>query len=475
MSDLTMITLAEVSGLIRKKEVSPVEVLDACLKRTAEVNPTYNAYITLTEDVARKAAKKAEEEITAGNYKGPLHGVPFSLKDLFYTKGIRTTAGSGMMADFVPDYEGTVVKRLYEHGAVLTGKVNTEEFALGPTTENSLIGPSRNPWNTAKIVGGSSGGSAVAVATGMDYFSMGSDSGGSVRTPAAMCGVVGFKPSFGMASLYGIIGLAENYDHPGPLTRSVLDAAIVMDSITGFDPLDPCSRRNTEPNPTNYAARLAHVRDLKGKVIGVPTNYFFDKTDFGVEKVIRKAIDDLAAIGAEIRYIHIPGMEKVTWASTVMMFAEMAFLHKERYAERPQDYAPPVLERVKLGSSFTGVEYIQSCKDKQEIMREWEKALQGIDAVVAPTCPITAFDIGLPNPWYVQTRGQQEQGKVMCTYHNRVANTTWGPALTVPCGFDNGLPVGLLIMGKLNDDANVLEVGYAYEKNYPYTFKEFGA
>jgi len=473
MSDITMITLAEVAELIRKKEVSPVEVLDACLKRTAEVNPTYNAYITLTEEVARKAAKKAEEEICAGNYKGALHGVPFSLKDLFYTKGIRTTAGSGMMADFVPDYEGTVVKRLYESGAVLTGKVNTEEFALGPTTENSLIGPSRNPWNTAKIVGGSSGGSAVAVATGMDYFSMGSDSGGSVRTPAAMCGVVGFKPSFGMASLYGIIGLAENYDPPGPLTRSVLDAAIVMDHITGFDPLDPCSRRNTDPNPTNYAKQLKGVQDLKGKVIGVPTNYFFDKTDFGVEKVIRKAIEDLEAIGAEIRYIHIPGMEKVTWASTVMMFAEMAFLHKERYAERPQDYAPPVLERVKLGSSFTGVEYIQSCKDKQEIMREWEKALQGIDAVVAPTCPITAFDIGLPNPWYVQTRGQQEQGKVMCTYHNRVANTTWGPALTVPCGFDNGLPVGLLIMGKLNDDANVLKVGYAYEKNYPYTLKQF--
>lgn len=470
MTNPAMYTLAEASELIRRRELSPVELLDACLKRTAELDPVCNAYITLAEEAARREAAEAEREIMAGGWRGPLHGIPFSLKDLYYTKGIRTTAGSAMLSDFVPDRDGTIVSRLRGHGAVLTGKVNTEEFAFGPTTENSLIGPSRNPWNTAKITGGSSGGSAVSVATGMSVFSMGSDSGGSVRIPAAMCGVVGFKPSFGMASLDGIVGLAQNFDHPGPLTRSVLDTAIVMDSITGFDPKDPCARRNRNPDPTHYASRLAGVNDLRGRVIGVPENFFFDKADFGVEKAVRQAIGDLAALGAEIRPIRVPALEKVTWASTVMMFAESAFQHRERAAKRAADYSPPVLDRIKRGASFTAVDYLQACRDKEEIMREWEETLRGIDAVVAPTCPITAFDIGLPAPWYVETRGRREEGKVMCTYHTRVANLTWGPALTVPCGFDGGLPVGLMIMGKLDDDAGVLEIGWAYEKSHPFTF-----
>lgn len=471
--DLTMRSMAEVAELLEKKEISPVEVLDAVEKRTDELNPILNAYITRTDDLARKSAKKAEEEIVKGNYRGPLHGIPFSLKDLYYTKGIRTTGGSELLRDFVPDYNATITQRLLDSGAVLTGKVNTHEFAFGPTTEDSLIGPTRNPWNTDKIVGGSSGGSGCAVSTGMSYFSMGSDTGGSVRIPAAMCGTVGFKPSFGLASLYGIIALSENLDHPGPLCRSVLDAAIVMDHITGFDPKDPCTMRSTDPDHTHFAEQLKDVTDLRGKVIAVPENFFFDKTDYGVEKVVRGAIQQLKDLGAEIREITIPALDLVTDASTIIMFADAAYLHKDRFAKREKEYKAGVAERLRQGGSYTAVQYIQATKDRAVIIKEWEKALEGIDAVVAPTCPITAFDIGLPNPWYVMTRGKKEPGKPMCTYHTRLADMTGAPALTVPCGFDNGLPVGLMFMGRRHDDGNILRIGYTYEKNYPFTFKKF--
>ena len=239
MSDLTMKTISEVSQLIKKGEVSPVEIVEACLKRTEQLQDKLNAYVYLMADEARKQAKAAETEVKK-NYKGPLHGIPIALKDLFYTKGIPTTGGSALMKDFRPDYNGTIVQRLVDAGAILMGKTNTHEWAFGPTTEESYFGPSRNPWNPKKITGGSSGGSAIAAATGMAYMAMGSDTGGSVRIPSGFCGTVGFKPSYGMASLYGVIGLSFTLDTPGPLTRSVMDAALSIDAYTGYDPLDPC-------------------------------------------------------------------------------------------------------------------------------------------------------------------------------------------------------------------------------------------
>ena len=469
MSDITMLSMAEVASMLKDRKISPLEVLDACMKRTKSLNGELNAYNLLMEDEAFAAAKQAETDIAAGKYKGALHGIPIALKDLFYTKGIPTTAGSELMRDFRPTHNGTVVQRLIDAGAVITGKTNTHEWAFGSTTEESCFGPTRNPWNTKKIVGGSSGGSAVAAATGMAYVAMGSDTGGSVRIPAAMCGTVGFKPSYGAASLYGIIALSWNLDHPGPLTRSVEDAAIAMDHITGHDPLDPCAARSSD-GPTRYAAGLNAAKDLKGRVIGVPENFFFDKTNYDVEKSIRAAIKNLKTLGAEIRYLTIPALDLVPDASTTILFSDAAFLHKECYSQHPDKFQRGVRLRLDQGGKYTAVQYLQALKERETVMTAWEQALADIDAVVAPTCPITAYDIGLPEPWDIQTRGRTEPGRSMCTQHTRLSCMTGSPALSVPCGFgDDGMPIGLMFMGSRNDDLNVLQIGHVYEQNFPYT------
>lgn len=467
-NDITMMSMEKVSGMLERQEISPVELLEACLKRIDEMNPMINAYVCLTAEEARKAAKKAEEEIKAGQYKGKLHGIPIALKDLYYTKGIPTTASSEVLRDFIPEYNATVTQRLIDAGAVLLGKTNTHEFAFGPTTEDTCFGATHNPWNLKKHPGGSSGGSGAAVATGMAYVAMGTDTGGSVRIPASMCGVVGFKPSFGLASLHGVIALSFNLDHPGPICRSVADAAITMDAITGTDPLDTCPG-SIVGRPTKFYEALADVTDLKGKVIGVPENFFFDKTDYEVEAIVREGVRRLEKLGAEIRPIYIPALELVTDASTCIMFSEAAFLHKENFPSRKEKYQAGVAERLEQGNNFTAVEYIQAMNDRQIIMDAWEKALQEIDAVVAPTCPIPAYDLGLTPPWLIETRGMIEPGKPMCTYHTRLANMTGGPALSLPVGLTKEkLPIGMMIMGRRNDDLGVLKIGYAYEKNFEY-------
>jgi aspartyl-tRNA(Asn)/glutamyl-tRNA(Gln) amidotransferase subunit A len=442
------------------------------LKRTEALQGKLNAYIYLMADEARKAAKTAESEVKK-NYKGPLHGIPVALKDLYYTKGIPTTGGSGLMVDFRPDFNGTIVQRLIDSGAVIMGKTNTHEWAFGPTTEESFFGPSRNPWNPKKITGGSSGGSAIAAATGMAYVAMGSDTGGSVRIPSAFCGTVGFKPTYGLASLNGIIGLSLNLDTPGPLTRSVMDAALAMDAYAGPDPLDPCPGRLSGPFP-KFAESLKGVDNLKGKVIAVPTNFFFDKTDYEVEKLVMKGVEAMKALGAEVRYMKIPGVERVTEVSTVILFAEAAHAHQERFAKYPDKYQPGVRARLEQGGAYKAVEYINALQEREKIMADWESALTGIHGVVAPTCPIPAYDIGLPSPWKIQTRGKTEEGRAMCTLHTRLANTAGCPALSVPCGLTSeGLPAGLMIMGRRGDDAGVLQLGYAYEKHNPFTYKTF--
>lgn len=472
MEDITMMSMEQVAGMVRKQEVSPVDLVEACLKRTEFLQPKLNAYVNLMADDARKKAQIAEDEIKQGKYKGMMHGIPVALKDLYYTKGVPTTASSEVLKDFIPDYNSTIVQRLIDAGAIIMGKTNTHEFAFGPTTEDSCFGPTRNPWNPKKHPGGSSGGSGVAAATGMAYVAMGTDTGGSVRIPASMCGIVGFKPSYGLASLYGIIALSFNLDHPGPLCRSVADVAITMDTITGTDIRDTCPGAITG-EPTCFYEGLKDEEDLTGKIIGVPTNFFFDKTDYKVELVVREAIEKLKELGAEIRYINIPALELVTDASTCIMFSEAAFLHKERYPSQKEKYQAGVAERLEQGNAYTAVQYIQACRDREKIMSAWEETLKDIDAVVAPTCPITAFDIGLTPPWKIETRGQTELGKPMCTYHTRLANMTGGPALSLPVGLtDEKLPVGLMIMGRRNDDLGVLRIGYAYEKHNRYPMLE---
>lgn len=465
---MTMRSIEQMSALIEAKELSPVELTEACLSRIQKQNHNLNAYIYVGAEEACAAAKKAEHEITAGNYRGKLHGIPVAYKDLYYTKGMPTTACSEVLRDFVPDHSATVVERMAQAGAICLGKTNTTEFAFGPTNEESCFGPARNPWDPNKISGGSSGGSAVAAASGMAYVAMGSDSGGSIRIPAALCGAVGFKPTLGLVSSYGIVPLSFSMDTPGPICRSVADVAIVMDAITGTDERDPCPFA-VKGAPTRFYEAIANIRDLSGKVLGIPTNFFFDRTDYEVERVFREAVDRLRALGAEIREITVPGLDLIPETSTNLMFPEAAWAHRKWYPVCRDLYQKDIPPRIELGLSITATQYIEAQKCREQIIAAWETALCGFDAVLVPTCPIEAFDIGLGAPWHVVTRGNQEEGKPTLTYHTRLSNMTGAPALSVPAGLTkNGLPVGMMIMGKRHRDCDVLSIGLAYERNFPY-------
>lgn len=468
MNDITMMSIEEISVLIEKRELSPVDLANECLSRIEKYNPKLNAFVYLAVEQALSAAKEAEREISEGHYRGKLHGIPVALKDLFYTKNIPTTACSRVLKDFVPDFNGTVVQRLIDAGAIIMGKTNTTEFAFGPTNEESYFGPARNPWNTEKIPGGSSGGSAIAAATGMAYAAMGTDSGGSIRIPAAMCGTVGFKPSVGLVSLYGIVPMSFSMDHPGPLCRSVADVAITIDTITGTDENDPCPFA-IKGEHTRFYETIADVTDLKDKVFGIPSNFFFDKTDYEVERVFYEAVDRIKALGAEIREVFIPGLELITEASTHLMFSEAAWNHRKWYPSCKESYQKDIPPRLEIGLSVKAAEYIQAVNYREKIMEQWENTLEDLDAVLTPTCPIEAFDIGLGDPWYITTRDKKEMGKPMATYHTRLANMTGAPALSAPAGLTkNGLPIGIMIMGKRNDDCKILRIGMAYERNYKY-------
>lgn len=468
--DLIMMSIQEISSMIKKKQISPVEIVEECVNRTKRLQPELNAYITFLEEEAKKKAKIAEREIMKEGPKSPLHGVPVDLKDLFYTKGVLTSAGSKLLKDFKPDYDGAVTDRLNQSGAILMGKTNMHEFAFGATNEDSYYGPARNPWDASRITGGSSGGSAITVATGMAYMSMGTDTGGSVRIPSALCGTVGFKPTFGLASLYGIIPLSFTLDHPGPLVRSVYDAAITMDIITGDDPVDPCIGRYKGKN-TNLTEGLRGLDNVKGMTIGVPSNFYFDKVDYEVEKLVKNAISNLKQLGAEIKTIEIPYLDIVPNISTIIMFSEAAYNHKDRLAVHSDEYKSDVKDRLDQGMNYSAIEYISALQQREKIINAWNKVISEVDVVVTPTLPITAFKIGSKT---VVTRGKEEPAREMCVRHTRFANTIGCPALSVPCGLTSeGLPVGLMIMGRNYDDLTVLKIGYAYEKHYPYTFKQF--
>jgi len=468
--DLIMMSIQEISSMIKKKQISPVEIVEECIDRTKRLQPELNAYIAFLEEEAKRKAKIAEREIMKEGPKSPLHGIPIALKDLFYTKGVLTSAGSKLLKDFKPDYDGTITDRLIKSGAILMGKTNMHEFAFGPTNEDSYYGPTKNPWDISRITGGSSGGSAIAVATGMVYMGMGTDTGGSVRIPAAFCGVVGFKPTFGMGSLYGIIPLSFTLDHPGPLVRSVYDAAITMDIITGYDPKDPCIGRHKGEN-TNLTEGLRDLDNVKGMKIGVPSNFYFDKVDYEVEKLVKNAISNLTQLGAEIKIIEIPYLDIVPNISTIIMFSEAAYNHKDRLAAHSDEYKSDVKARLDQGMNYSAIEYISALQQREKILNAWNKVISEVDVVVTPTLPIPAFVIGSKT---VFSRGKEEPAREMCVRHTRFANITGCPALSVPCGLTpEGLPAGLMIMGRNYDDLTVLKIGYAYEKHYSYKFKQF--
>lgn len=453
--ELHEMSLADVAALIRSKTVSPIEVSDAALERIEKLNPKLNAIWTVTAELARQQARAAEVEILKGDYRGPLHGVPVALKDLVYTRGIRTTAGSKILANFIPEYDATVVEKLNIAGAVLVGKTALHEFAYGVTNENPHFGPARNPWNPERVPGGSSGGNGVAIASGMCYGAIGSDTGGSIRIPSSFCGIAGLKPTRGRVSMFGVYPLGPTLDHVGPMARYVVDVGLLYQNIAGFDPKDDFSEDHA-------LGEIGLRKSLKGMRVGVPKNYFFDSLEPEVEVLVRKAVSVLKEIGAEIVPVTIPSMEDVTKANIVLLSAEAYAGHQEHLEKRPDDIGADVRARIEKGRKVSGADYVRAHLIRMRVRRELQELFLRVNVILAPTTPMTAFPIAGAGSASQEKVAQQ---RVATTKLLRGFNATGHPALSVCCGFDSqGLPVGLQIIGGLWDEATVLHAGYAYEQ-----------
>ncbi len=451
-TELCVLSLEDAARLVASKQVSPVELTDATLARVASLNPALNAFITVTEEQARAAAREAEREIAAGRYRGPLHGIPVAVKDLFATKGVRTTAGSKILRDWVPDYDATVVTKLSEAGAVGLGKLGLHEFAFGTTSDNVHFGAVRNPWNLDHVPGGSSGGSGAATAAGLAFATLGSDTGGSIRIPAAACGCVGLMPTYGRASLYGAVPLSWSLDHPGPLTRTVRDAAIVLRAISGHDPLDLTTDARPVPDWLDGAER-----GPRGLRIGVPKQYFFDNLAPDIERLVRKALGDLESAGASLREVDWPQLSTYVGPTTAVMFAEASAYHAPHFSARRDDYGAQVAFLLDLGLKTTGVQYVQGYRLMQEVRGGAADAvLDGVDVLAVPTMPVAAPTI--------ESARQQDPALRMAAFTGAF-DFTGQPAISVPCGLTpDGLPAGIMFAGRRWDEASVVRAGRAYEQ-----------
>jgi len=451
------VTIQQVAPDIRAGKVSPVELTKQALDRIRRHQPAVNAYITVMEESALAQAAQAEREIRTGHYRGPLHGIPYAAKDLFYTKGVATTAGSKILRDFKPDYDAAAIERLREAGAVLMGKVGLHEFAYGITSNNPHFGPVRNPWDTTRIPGGSSGGSTAALGADQCLFSLGSDTGGSVRIPASYCGVVGLKPTFGRISRYGVWPLGHTFDTVGHFAHSVADAAAVLAALAGPDPHDDSSA--TEPAPR---VELPPDAKLNRYRIGLASGYFFQRIEPDVEKAVRAAVEQLRGLGAEIIDVNIPDMEELTVLHRLILLSEATALHRRRLKTRRADIGPDVRALLDQGQFITAADYLDAQRRRRQFVHTLNKLFDQVDVIVTPAAPNTAPKIGDAT---VEIGGQKEDARLAATRFVRALNLAGVPVLTVPCGLDSkGLPIGLQIFGRAFDEASVLLVGHAYEQ-----------
>lgn len=451
IGELSRLGLEEAAELVRTRRISPVEITDACLARIASLEPRLNAFVTVTADLAREQAAEAEREVASGRYRGPLHGIPMAVKDLFATKGTRTTAGSRMLKDWIPSADATVVRKLRDAGAVPLGKLGMHEFAYGISSVNPHFGDVRNPWDPTKIPGGSSGGSAAAVVAGEAYATLGSDTGGSIRIPASLCGCVGLKPTYGRTSLAGAVPLSWSLDHAGPLARSARDAAFVTAAIAGHDPSDPGS---AERPVTDLLAGLD--RGARGLRIGVPKEHVWDECDPVIASSVRAALDALAATGAEVRAVGWPRAAEYARAASTILAVEARAYHMGTYPGREAEYGPLIAARLRSSGDVDAETYARAMGLLIEVRAGAGDAdLAGVDVLAMPTVPVRAWtieeakEVGRPSPW---------------TRITRIFDLTGQPAISVPCGRDpDGLPIGLQLAGRMWDEATVLRAARAYE------------
>jgi aspartyl-tRNA(Asn)/glutamyl-tRNA(Gln) amidotransferase subunit A len=445
------LSLEDAAALVRGRRVSPVELTEAALARIEAVEPRLNAFVTVTADLARAQARQAGDEIAAGNYRGLLHGIPIAVKDLFATKGIRTTAGSRILADWIPDEDATVVRRLREAGAVLLGKLGLHEFAYGVSSVNPHFGDVHNPWDTTKIPGGSSGGSAVAVVAGEAYATLGSDTGGSIRIPASLCGCVGLKPTFGRASLFGAVPLAWSLDHPGPLARTVRDVAVATAAISGFDPRDPISAERAVPDLLEGID--AGPQKLR---VGVPTDHVWDECDPAIAKAVRSAIEALAKAGAAVVEIRWPRAAEYAKASSAVLGVEARAYHEGTFPGRSSEYGPLIRSRLSSQGDVDAETYARSMRLLLEARAGTaDRDLEGVDVLAMPTVP--------SRPWTIEEAKEIPRPSEW-TRITRIFDLTGQPAISVPCGMDpDGIPIGLQFAARMWDEAAALRAARAYE------------
>ena len=444
-------TILELSQRLRQGVISPVELTRDCLERIQKLNPALNAFITVTAESALLQARQAEVEIQRDHWRGPLHGIPLGLKDLIDTAGVRTTAASAMFKDRVPAEDAEVVRRLKQAGAVLLGKQNLHEFAYGGSSVISFFGEVRNAWNPAYIAGGSSAGSASAVAAGLCYGALGTDTAGSIREPAALCGVVGLKPTYGRVSTRGVIPLSWSLDHLGPITRTVTDSAVMLQAIAGHDPQDT---NCVDVAVDDYVATLSG--GIKATRVGVPRKFFYEDLDPEVGAAVAQALGVFESLGAEIFEIDL-----AVPTDRTLQAAESYAYHAHLVARSPQLYQPETLRRIRTGENISAVAIEESRRELKGMRSEIGQVLEKIDVLVTPTTPIVAPALAelKQNPDLLRPRE-------LALLRNTRPFNVWGlPAISVPCGFTRaGLPIGLQIAGPYWSESRLLQVARAYEQ-----------
>lgn len=453
MTELTGLSLREVAERIKSRDVSPVEVTRACLDRAEATQPQLNAFSRIMEESAIEEAKAAEAEIAAGNWKGELHGIPVGIKELYDVTGVPTTSSSKVRTNWEASTDSASVAQLREAGAVILGKTHTHEFAYGISTPES-----RNPWDTDRIPGGSSGGSGASVAAGSTYMSMGSDTGGSIRIPAALCGTVGLKPTFGRCSRAGVTSLAWSLDHVGPLTRTVADAAVCLNVLAGYDPRDPGS---VDVPTEDYTDALG--KDVRGLRIGVPKNYYFDPIDAEVASAVRSAIDALAGEGAVVSEVEIPYPDQIMAVEFALCLPEASEYHRRMLREKPELYTEDVRTFLEVGEMVPATRYLQALRVRQLIQREWARMFEDIDIVIAPAVPSPATKVGQETVDWGQ--GVEEPVTPVFVRLSAPANVTGLPSISTPCGFTaTGLPVAFQAIARPFAEATAIRLCDAYQR-----------
>ncbi|MFH1933433.1 MAG: amidase [Pseudomonadota bacterium] len=458
---LTSLSALTLGQMIRDLDVSPVEVINACLERIDSFDKRINAFIRVFNEAAISDAKKAQDEIMAGHWRGPLHGVPFAVKDLFDTAGAPATAGSKIWKDYVPVADAHVVKKLREAGAILIGKLNMHEFAFGITSRNPHYGDTLNPWDLTRMCGGSSSGSAAALAAGFVPLALGTDTGGSIRIPSSLCGTVGLKPTYGLVSRRGVLPLSWSLDHVGPMARHVEDIALSLQIIAGHDPNDFTSANR---KAQDYTTQLEG--DISGLVIGLPTTFFYENLRKDVKEAVLKAVKGLETLGTSVREIDIPGIIEDDIAAFTVLFSEASTCLETYARNRPQDVGDEVMSGIRIGMTIPATRYIHALRIRTKLIDVLADVFSQVDLLVVPGTtvdapPIESKEVSIGPDRMINVRSA-------LTRFTRYFNLAGNPVLCVPCGFSNQqLPVGMQVIGRPFDEATLLKAGHLFQKAFP--------